>query len=427
LNNRNPTLLIAPLFLLELEIFWYLSLNKGANFKTTLLSFRRKPESSVFAIFWTPAFAGVTVFDSFEIGSKVIFFLRSYHKEDAMKNQDINIQGIQAFEACMEVGKLLTSSLDLKEILKLIVLKVSQLIQAENWSLLLKDEETGELTFDIVVGMEEKLITDIRLSPGEGIAGHVLETGEPVILQNVQDDKNFFRRVDEITGFHTRSVICVPLKTQGKILGVMEIINVKDTSDFQSRYLPILMALSDYAAIAIQNSHHCDRVRRLSVIDEYTGLYNARFLYQYLENRIENDPDHKKQFAVIFVDIDNFKKIVDTYGHISGSQVLKEVGQTMSSCTGKKDILVKYGGDEYVLIFPENNRQQAIASVEKILDRIRETPYLVGETTPVHLTASFGIAMYPEDAVTPKDILIKADQILYSVKRSTKNGYGAAG
>ena len=344
-----------------------------------------------------------------------------------MKNQDIGVHGNQAFEACMEVGKLLTSTLDLKEILKLIVLKVSQLIQAENWSLLLKDEETGELSFDIVVGVEEKLVIGMRLPKGEGIAGGVIETGEPVILQNVEDDQNFFRRVDEITGFRTRSIICVPLKTQGKVLGVLEVINVKDTSDFQSRYLPILTALSDYAAIAIQNSYHCDRVRRLSVIDEYTGLYNARFLYQYLENQIKNDPDQEKKFAIIFVDIDNFKEIVDTYGHISGSQVLKEVGQTMSSCIGKKDIPVKYGGDEYVLIFPDINREQAILSVEKILERIRESSYLSQETTPVHLTASFGIAMYPEDAVTPKDILIKADQIMYSVKKSTKNGYGAAG
>jgi diguanylate cyclase (GGDEF)-like protein len=344
-----------------------------------------------------------------------------------MKNQDIGVHGIQAFEACMEVGKLLTSTLDLKEILKLIIVKVSQLIQAENWSLLLKDEETGELSFDIVVGVEEKRIMDVRLSPGEGIAGHVLETGEPIILQDVENDKNFYRKVDEITGFRTRSVICVPLKSKGKILGVIEIINVKDTSDFQAKYLPILQVLSDYAAIAIQNSHYCDRVLKLSITDEYTGLYNARFLYQYLENLIENDTDHQKQFAIIFVDIDNFKEIVDTYGHLNGSQLLKEIGHTMAACIGKKDILIKYGGDEYVLIFLDTNREQAITSVENILDTIRKTAYLSTESTPVRLTASFGIAMYPEDAVTPKKLLIKADQIMYSVKRTTKNGYGAAG
>jgi diguanylate cyclase (GGDEF)-like protein len=341
-----------------------------------------------------------------------------------MKNQDNYDLGIDGFEACVEVGKLLTSTLDLKEILKLIVLKVSQLIDAENWSLLLKDEETCELTFDIVVGIEEKLLNNVRLAPGEGIAGHVVETGEPQILQDVENDLKFYRKVDEITGFRTRSVICVPLKTQGKILGAMEIINVKDTFDFQSKYFPVLKMLSDYAAIAIQNSLYCDRIFKMSITDEYTGLHNARFLYQYLDNKIKNDVDRETQFAITFVDIDNFKEVVDTYGHLKGSQVLKEIGQTMSACIAKEDILIKYGGDEYVLIFPDKNREQAITAVKKILDMIRETRYLYSEPNPVQLTASFGIAMYPEDAVTPKELLIKADQIMYSVKRSTKNGYG---
>ena len=243
-----------------------------------------------------------------------------------MKDETIGEHGIQVIEACVEMGKLLTSTLDLKEILQLIILKVSQLIPADNWSLLLKDEDTGELAFDIVVGVDKKLMENIRLSPGEGIAGHVLETGELKILHDVEQDQNFYRKVDEITGFRTRSVICIPLKTQGRVLGVLEIINVKDISDFQTQYLPILKVLTDFAAIAIQNSHYCDRIFKMSITDEYTGLYNARFLYQYLEDLIQNDPEHQKQFAIIFVDIDNFKKIVDTYGHLNGSQILREVG-----------------------------------------------------------------------------------------------------
>lgn len=341
-----------------------------------------------------------------------------------MTNRNQPDISMQAFEACVEMGKLLTSTLDLKEILQVIVLKVSQLIAADNWSLLLKDEETGKLAFDIVVGVDKKLTENIRLSPGEGIAGHVLETGEMKILHDVEQDRNFYRKVDEITGFQTRSVICIPLKTQGRVLGVMEIINVKDIAAFQVQYLPILKVLVDFAAIAIQNSHYCDRVFQMSIRDEYTGLYNARFLYQHLEDLIRNDPDHQKHFAIIFVDIDNFKDIVDSYGHLKGSQVLREVGRTMNENMENRDLLIKYGGDEYVIIFPDVNRNQAITNVERILDSIRKTSYLPEESNPVHLTASFGIAMYPDDAISPKELLIKADQIMYSVKRSTKNGYG---
>ena len=341
-----------------------------------------------------------------------------------MKNSVMNELQMQAYEACVEVGKLLTSTLNLKEILQLIVLKVSQLIEADNWSLLLKDDETGQLTFEIVVGVDKHLMENIRLSPGEGIAGQVLQAGEPKILQNVEQDKNFFKKVDELTGFQTRSLICVPLKNQGQVLGVMEIINVKDITSFQERYMPTLMVLADFAAIAIQNSHYCQRIYQSSITDEYTGMYNARFLYQYLEDLTAGDPNHERRFAIIFVDIDNFKEIVDGYGHLMGSQVLREVGQTMSECIEENDVAIKYGGDEFVLIFLDVDLRLAIAKVEKILEKIRHTPYLSKEAVPVNLTASFGIAMYPDDAVTPKELLIKSDQIMYSVKKSTKNGYG---
>jgi len=330
----------------------------------------------------------------------------------------------KALAACLEIGKVLTSTLNLQEILKRIVLKVSELIQAENWSLLLKDPETGELTFEIVVGVEEKLLKGIRLAPGEGIAGWVIKSGRPKILQNVKDDPNFNRRVDEITGFDTQSIMCIPLKTHGRVLGVIEIVNLKDMVFFEEQYLPILTILSDYAAIAIENSQQCDRISHLSITDEYTGLYNARYLYQVLDDIMEQHTATGKSFAIVFMDIDDFKQIVDTCGHLLGSMVLKEIGQTISSCLSHEDIVIKYGGDEYIIILPHRNRREAIFVVEKILQAVRNAVYLTTENREVQITASFGIAIYPDDGSTTKDLLIRADNIMYSVKRSTKNGYG---
>ncbi|MBU0995763.1 MAG: sensor domain-containing diguanylate cyclase [Proteobacteria bacterium] len=342
-----------------------------------------------------------------------------------MKEKDKTYE-TRALAACVEVGKLLTSTLNLKEILRLIVVKVSELVEAENWSLLLKDEKTGELSFSIVVGIDESLFKGIRLAPGEGIAGIVAETGEIKIIQDVHADTCFYRKVDETTGFTTRSVICVPLKTHGKVLGVLEIVNVKDTTFFESHYLRILTILSDYAAIAIENSHHCDRIFQLTIRDEYTGLFNARYLHQILDGIIDQGKGEERQLALVFVDIDNFKEVVDTYGHLLGSQVLKEVGNTMSDCIHGNDILVKYGGDEYIIILPDKNRSEAISCVETIIDTIRKTTYLASETKPVYITASFGIALYPDDASTSRDLLSRADNMMYTIKRSTKNGYGVA-
>jgi diguanylate cyclase (GGDEF)-like protein len=316
----------------------------------------------------------------------------------------------RALLACLEVGKLLASTLSLEEILELSMTKVSQLIDAQNWSLLLKDENSGELTFEIVVGLRKEVIKGVRLAPGEGIAGHVTETSKSMSISNVQSEPRFSKKVDELTGFTTKCISCIPLQIHGKILGAIEIINVRDMGSFESKHLPILTILADYAAIAIENSRLFSKIQRMSITDEYTGLYNARHLHQVLDDLIQKGPDQEQIFAVV--------------GHLMGSRALREIGQTISSCLSERDILVKYGGDEYVIILPDKNRQQAMNLIEKILQAVRISSYLTSGADQVKVTASFGVAMYPEDARTGRDLLILADNAMYTVKRSTKDGIG---
>jgi diguanylate cyclase (GGDEF)-like protein len=326
--------------------------------------------------------------------------------------------------ACLEVGKLLTSTHNLDDILELIMKKASQLIEARNWSLLLQDPETGELTFTIVKGENKESLEGFRLKPGDSIASRVTETGVPEIMSNAKEDKGFNITIDKITGFITESIVCVPLKVKGNTLGVIEVINVQDVESFKAQDLPILTILADYAAIAIENSQYIARIQKMNITDEYTGLFNARYLHQVLEQLIVQAAKDKTSIAVVFVDIDNFKTVVDSCGHLSGTHLLKEIGETISSCLEKKDILVKYGGDEYVMILPDTYRQATVSRLENVLHSIRSATYLSSEGTPVKVTASFGFAIYPEDAGTKKDILIAADNSMYKVKRSSKNGIG---
>lgn len=329
-----------------------------------------------------------------------------------------------ALLASLQIGKLLTSTLNLNEILELIMSKVSEIIKAANWSLLLKDENKNELFFAVVVGLDKKLIKDVRIPLGVGIAGRVAESGQSLFISDAQRDGRLHRKVDQITGFTTKSIICIPLKNQGKTLGVIEIINVKDIEKFKSTYLPILQVLTDYAAIAIMNSNYFSKIQQMSVTDEYTGLYNARYLHNILEKLIAQYSVENKTIAVVFVDIDNFKTVVDTHGHLCGSHILKEIGQTITSHLSKSDILIKYGGDEYVIILPDRDKEDACLLVEKIKNAIGTSTYLTSESKGINVTASFGLAMYPDDAQTEKDLLIKADNFMYRIKKGSKNGIG---
>ncbi len=200
-------------------------------------------------------------------------------------------------------------------------------------------------------------------------------------------------------------------------LGVIEIINVDDFTTFKKNYLPILSIFTDYAAIAIENARCFTQIQKLSVTDEYTGLFNARYLHSVLDELISKCD----QMAVVFVDIDNFKAVVDTCGHLAGSQVLEEIGIDISACLDDSDILIKYGGDEYIILLPNKDKNSARIQIGHILNNIRKNRYLKIAPKPVKVTASFGIAMYPDDARTKKDLLLKADNLMYSIKRTTKN------
>jgi diguanylate cyclase (GGDEF)-like protein len=319
--------------------------------------------------------------------------------------------------ACLQIGKSLTSTIDLDAILNLIMNKISELVPAENWSLLLFDEEGKELGFYIAVGIDFDKVRNIKIPVGRGIAGYVAETGQPAFVSDVSHDPHFNDKVDRITGFVTRTIICLPLVVHKNVLGVIEIINVDDLDEFRNTYLPILSIFTDYAAIAIENARHFTQIKRLSITDEYTGLYNARYLHSILDQLLARHD----RMAVVFVDIDNFKHVVDTHGHLAGTRVLEEIGRTIAGCLDQTELLIKYGGDEFIIILPGCDKSSARDHVQKILQEIRDRIYLESASEPVRVTASFGIAMYPDDATTKRDLLLKADNLMYTIKRTTKN------
>jgi diguanylate cyclase (GGDEF)-like protein len=324
----------------------------------------------------------------------------------------------------LEIGKLLTSTLNLNDILQLIMEKITHLVQADNWSLLLKEEDSDHLRFKVAVGIDLKQVEHVNIPLGEGIAGRVAESGKPLFVNQAESDSRIFRDVDKLTGFTTKSLVCIPLKIHGNILGVIEIINVEDMKKFKKEKLPVLSILADYAAIAIENSRYLSRIKKMSITDEYTGLYNARYLHEILPGLMHQADQKGTSVAVGFIDIDDFKRVVDSYGHLAGSKVLKEIGQTISESLGKDDLLIKYGGDEYILLLPGRGKDAALKISKTILKKIRNTSYLLDEDVSVKLTASIGLAIYPDDAPTSKDLLLRADDSMYKVKKSTKNDIG---
>ncbi|HBG45647.1 MAG TPA: sensor domain-containing diguanylate cyclase [Deltaproteobacteria bacterium] len=350
------------------------------------------------------------------------------------KGQDFNtpearelFQKRQQLAIFTELGKALTSSLDLKEILNKVMEKISELLRPKNWSLLLRDESTGELKFEIVVGKGSEKLKDLRLKPGEGVAGWVARKKKPLLVPDVQKDPRFSKKGDEVSNFTTQSIICVPLITRGRCLGVIELINkVEEDKGFSEDDLLVLTTLADFTAIAIENAIFFNRVQELTITDDLTKLYNSRFLHSRLEYEVERARRFRYELSMIFLDLDYFKDVNDTHGHLIGSKLLKEIAQLILSLTRNVDMVCRYGGDEFIVMMPGTPKKSAALVAEKLRNSFREAVFLKDDGLNLHLTASFGVATFPWDARDKDELIQKADHAMYDVKNRTRDGVAEA-
>ena len=317
----------------------------------------------------------------------------------------------------MELGKAVTATLNLERILVIIFERLNQMIRAKNWTLFLLESETNELRFELVAGLKDYSLSKVRIKMGEGIAGTVAQTGKPILLPDVSRDPRFSQKIDELTGFVTRSLICLPLKIQESVIGVIEVVNPEDESLFDEQAMPVLSILADFVAIAIANARVHRKMEALTFMDDVSGFYNTRFLHKELDNLIAK----AQRFSLVFLDLDNFKQVVDTHGHLMASQTLGEVAVVIGSRLKATDSLVRYGGDEYVVILPGQGKKSARNKIEEIRSAILETIFLERAGLEVRVTASFGIACFPEDADSKKALLHLADESMYRSKEGGKN------
>jgi diguanylate cyclase (GGDEF)-like protein len=320
--------------------------------------------------------------------------------------------------SCMELGKALTSELHSERLFGKILQKVSELLPAENWSLLLLDEETGVLRFELVVGLDFEQVRDVRLQLGQGVAGKVALEQKPLFIEDVGNCDFFAKEVDQLTGFVTKSIICVPIIFREKTLGVIEVVNPRN---LKGNPLPLLSITADYAAIAVENMRRYREIHDLAVHDDLTGLYNTRYLYRVLSDLAACAETTSDPFSIIFMDIDDFKQVVDTYGHLKGSQAIQEVAKTLRECLTEPAFGVAYGGDEFVVVLHGFDKSQACRKAEEIRSRMKETVYLYEHEHQVKLRASFGIATYPEDATNVTALLASADRAMFEVKKKGKD------
>jgi len=322
----------------------------------------------------------------------------------------------------INVGKLLTSTLELNKVTEIIVANVQKIVSVEAWSLLLTDDKMGELYCAVTKGSYlPGELKDVRLKIGEGIAGIAAERGKPVIVRDVLKDKRCSKYFKDVKGLAPKDVLCIPIMSKKNIIGVLELVNKKNDRIFTKNEQELLLKFADQASMAIERASLYHKMANLAITDDLTKLFNLRYLYRVLDTEVKRCRRYHSTFAIIFLDLDSFKLVNDTHGHLIGSKTLVEVARMLAGSLRDVDIIARYGGDEFVIVLPHTTVEMAYKIAARIQNDINRHSFLTEEGLSLKITASFGVAGYPDHAGDETELLRIADGAMYTAKGMGRN------
>jgi diguanylate cyclase (GGDEF)-like protein len=312
-----------------------------------------------------------------------------------------------------EIGKALAASLDERGVIEVIVRGTDELLHPRHWALWLADGEG--LRCEVGLGGFAAMRGE-HLTRGAGLPGKVAETREGAVLPVVPGGY----LLPEAGGLVAASVLCLPLMWREGLVGVMQL--VRDESEpepYGPEHLQVAMPLAEFAAIALENARMFHKLEQLTITDDWTGLYNARYLHACLDEEVARAQRYGRSLALIFLDLDGFKGVNDTYGHGAGSALLREIAHRVRRLVRETDRPVRYGGDEFVVIMPETNCDGALVTAERLRLAVMK-PVQLGDKQ-ARLTASFGVASHPDDGADARTLLDAADRAMYAAKGRGRN------
>jgi diguanylate cyclase (GGDEF)-like protein len=317
------------------------------------------------------------------------------------------------------LSRILSSTLNMEEVFRLALHLIGRSLQVDAYSLLLLDDTSGQLTIKAAFGLPEERAHAISLALGEGIAGLVAQTGRPMLVPDVSTESRFVER----SCFPGHGAfLCVPLQIKkGPVIGVLSA-HKPEPQAFSRGDLEQFQAVANQVAVALENAQLYQRTKELSSRDELTGLFNRRYFFENLETEVQRARRYRRAFTILMLDLDHFKHYNDTHGHLCGDQVLRQCGEILLGNTRRADVVARFGGEEFVIMLPEIDRQAGALVAEKIRAKIAQHPFHGRDRQPGgELTVTIGLATYPIDSDNGLELVDVADRALYVGKRQGGN------
>ena len=323
---------------------------------------------------------------------------------------------IERRDALLEIVRAVNTTLEPPKIAETIVERASTWVPAPCWAVVSSDL-SGQMS----------VLADRGLTPDMGpavyaIATWVMARGADFVTADLRQDA---RVQDPFVG----AVMAFPLSCRGRRVGAVVGLD-RQASAREPRLAPSMLrqvrVLLEPASVALDNALILKRAEALSVTDDLTHLYNSRYLNLVLRRETKRASRNGRPLSLLFIDLDGFKAINDTHGHLFGSRALVEAAAVIRGSARETDVVARFGGDEFALVLPDTGGDGAFAVGERIRDKVAAHKFLAGDGLDIHLTVSVGLATLPDVAASADELMQAADKAMYRVKDAGKNGIQAA-
>lgn len=222
--------------------------------------------------------------------------------------------------------------------------------------------------------------------------------------------------------FQTNELVVMPLRAKDHVNGIIVADNIYTKKPITNDDLKIFTMMADQAGLAIENSQLYEQVVYKSHTDTVTNLWNHGFFQEKLSAELRAAKEHNRFLSLLIIDIDDFKKLNDAYGHQYGDAILKEIAQILKESSREIDFVCRYGGEEFAIMLLHTNKQHALDIAERVRSRIEGHHFIrTPNQQQVKITVSLGVSCFPEDAAGKEDLIAKADKAMYIAKFSGKN------
>ncbi len=225
--------------------------------------------------------------------------------------------------------------------------------------------------------------------------------------------------VIKVAGFENRTILGIPLILRGEVIGVVSM-QAAEPNAYDLDQIRLLETIAQQTSIAMDNAKLFEKIQTMAITDSLTGLYNRRHFYLILENEVERAKRYKNSLSLIMLDIDHFKRVNDQLGHLAGDKVLAFLANVCNSQLRQPDVMFRYGGEEFVILLPESNKEDALNVAERIRKAIEESTFET-KKGKVNITISIGVSEYEEDHPGPSEFVESADKAMYASKEAGRN------